>query len=398
MRFRLILTRKASDLKIGSIPLIKGTETQHILVTGGTGSGKTNCFHHVLPQIRQKRQKAVIIDTTGAYINRYYTPSRDVLLNPMDPKGSPWHPWIECENRFDYDGLAESIIPQTYNDHENYWRTAARSLLSAVLQKLHNSQRTSELAHWLLFEPLDKLAEFVQDTKAAAHIDVNSEKTAASIRSVAAAFLGCLEYLPDTSTPFSIKKWVQNSPQESWLFLYANPSQRAAFNPLLSCWFSIAIRSLIQMTPDLHRRLWFVVDELPTLQKLKDLDSLVTESRKYGGCGLLALQSPAQLEEIYGRASAQTIMGNCATRLIFAEHDPEIAERISRSLGETEIKEYQEGISYGAHQVRDGVSLSLQSKKIPTVSPTEIQSLENNYAYIRLPGNVPISKIYLKLK
>ena len=398
LRLQLLLSNKASDLKIGPIPLVKGTETQHLLVTGGTGSGKTNCFHHILPQVRHKGQKAIIIDTTGAFVKKYYDPTKDVLLNPFDERGVAWHPWAECENAFDYDNFAESIIPPTHHDQENYWRTAARALLSAVMQKLRNTQKTSELAHWLHFVPLDQLAEFVQDTKAAAHLDINSEKTAASIRSVAASFLGSLEYLQDTNTPFSIKNWVQNSSQEGWLFLYSNPSQRSALNSLLSCWFSTGIRSLLQMTPDQNRRVWFVVDELPTLQKLKELDSLVTESRKYGGCGLLAMQSPSQLEEIYGRASAHTLMGNCATRIIFAEHDPEIAERISKSLGEREIKEYQEGISYGAHEVRDGVSLSLQTKKTPVVSTTDIQSLENNRAYIKLPGNLPVSKIYLKLQ
>ena len=31
----------ASDLKVGPVPLIKGKETQHILVMGTVGSGKT---------------------------------------------------------------------------------------------------------------------------------------------------------------------------------------------------------------------------------------------------------------------------------------------------------------------------------------------------------------------
>ena len=149
------------------------------------------------------------------------------------------------------------------------------------------------------------------------------------------------------------------------------------------------------MNLDLARRLWFVIDELPTLSKLKELETLITESRKYGGCGLLALQSPAQLEEIYGKSFAQTVMGNCGTKVIFAEHDPEIAARISKALGESEVKEYQEGISYGAHEVRDGVNLSLQSKKQPIVSATDIQFLEKNHAYIKLPGNLPVSKVKL---
>ena len=398
LKLLLLIRRKASDLHIGSLPLVKNSETQHILVTGGTGSGKTNCFHHLLPQVRFRGQKGVVIDTSGVFVEKYYDPAKDVILNPFDPRGSPWNPWIECEDCFDYDNLAESMIPHTHNDHENYWRTAARTVFSTLMLKLSNTKNTTELIHWLLFKSLSDLSEFVQDTKAAAHIDINSEKTAASIRSVAASFLNCLEYLPDTQHPFSIKKWVQNENPDSWLFLCAKPSQRTTLNPLISCWFSTAVRSLIQMDSDLNRRIWFIIDELPSIQKLKELEMLITESRKYGGCGLLALQSISQLEEIYGRSGTHTIVGNCATRIIFADHDPKIADLISKSLGENEIKEYQEGISYGAHEVRDGVSLSLQTKKVPVVSVTDIQSLENNQAFIKLPGNIPITKIYLKFK
>ncbi|NGX62554.1 MAG: hypothetical protein K940chlam9_02053 [Chlamydiae bacterium] len=61
-------------------------------------------------------------------------------------------------------------------------------------------------------------------------------------------------------------------------------------------------------------------------------------------------------------------------RHIFAEHDLETAQKISRSLGETEIKES------------------------PLISPTQIQSLENNHAYLKLPGNTPITKLSLTPK
>ena len=61
-------------------------------------------------------------------------------------------------------------------------------------------------------------------------------------------------------------------------------------------------------------------------------------------CCAIALQTPAQLEEIYGRASSQAIIGNCATRVIFAEHDPEISEKISKSLGgRTKLKNTKKG-------------------------------------------------------
>ncbi|MGK3808192.1 type IV secretion system DNA-binding domain-containing protein, partial [Enterococcus faecium] len=47
-----ILTRANvdSDLCLDKLPLIRDKETSHILITGTTSSGKTNCFHTLLPQ------------------------------------------------------------------------------------------------------------------------------------------------------------------------------------------------------------------------------------------------------------------------------------------------------------------------------------------------------------
>ena len=74
-----------------------------------------------------------------------------------------------------------------------------------------------------------------------------------------------------------------------------------------------------------------------------------------------------------------------------------MAAHISKAFGEGEIIEVQEGISYGAHEMRDGVNLSHVKRYRPTVSPNDIQSLASNSAYIRLPGNLPITKVRLPI-
>ncbi len=259
-------------------------------------------------------------------------------------------------------------------------------------------KKSSDITRWVLYEPLPKLCQFMQGTKAAAHIDMSSEKTAGSIRSVASSHLGCFEYLKDTENPFSIREWSKKEDDESWLFLFCKPSQRSSLNPLISSWLSLSMRSLMHLNMSLERRLWFVMDELPSLNKVKDLEPFLAESRKFGGCDILSIQSPAQLESIYGRKTTQTIIGNCSTKIVFSEQDPEIAEAISRSFGKREVKEYQEEISYGAHEVRDGVSLTMQTKSLPLVSASDIQSLEKNEAYTKLPGNVPATKIRLYIR
>lgn len=397
LRLKLYLFINASNIKIGKLPYVKDTETMHTLITGGTGSGKSNCLHHILKSVREARSKTIVIDTTGAFVSRYYREGKDVILNPFDARGAHWSPWADCENKFDYEEMAESFIPISNNDNERYWRTSAKSLFSSLLQKLDGEKKVSDLVRWALYSSLRDLCGFVEGTKAASHLDINSEKTAGSVRSVASSYLECLEYIEDIENPFSIKKWVSEE-DDSWLFICCKPTQRASIAPLISSWISIAVRGVLSLEPSRTRRIWFVLDELPTLNKVKGLETLLTEGRKYGACALLALQSPSQLESIYGRDVSHIIAGNCSTKIVFSEYDPEIAERISKIFGVSEIGEYQEGISYGAHEMRDGVNLSYQKKKQSTVSATDIQSLKPNQAYIRLSGKQPITKIKLKIK
>lgn len=396
MALRLKLTRKASPFQLGPMPLLKNSETRHILISGGTGSGKTNCFHSLLPQIRKQHQRAIIVDTTGEFVKKYFREGKDFLFNPFDKRGVQWHPWCECQDEYDYKTMAQSFIPSSHHEEDNFWRKAAQEVFCSILQIKAVEQRSTEVVKLLLYDSLQTLSKALQDTKAASFLDPNSEKTSGSIRAVAATYLECLELLKDTETPFSIRDWVQKTNDDSWLFLSSTTAQRASLIPLISAWFSTAMRNLLQLEPDAKRRLWFIADELPSLNKLKDLEVCLAESRKFGGCAMLALQSPAQLEMIYGRELAKIIMGNCATRIAFSEQDPEIATKISKIFGEKEMKELQESISYGAHEMRDGVNLSSQAKISPVVSSTDIQSLRINEAFIKLPGNLPITKIKLK--
>ena len=99
---------------------------------------------------------------------------------------------------------------------------------------------------------------------------------------------------------------------------------------------------------------------------------------------------------IYGHHNTRVIIGNCATKVSFFEQDPTIAKQISQIFGEREVEEHQEGISYGAHQMCDGVNVSSIKRVRPVVSASDIQSLNKNVAYIKLPGKTPVTKLKLR--
>ncbi|XAF71735.1 ATPase, T2SS/T4P/T4SS family [Orientia tsutsugamushi] len=54
------------------MPLVKNSERLHILITGTTGTGKTNMLNELLPQIRLHKDRAIIVDTTGAFTDRFF--------------------------------------------------------------------------------------------------------------------------------------------------------------------------------------------------------------------------------------------------------------------------------------------------------------------------------------
>ncbi len=379
---------------LGKASLSKGSETRHILVSGGTGSGKTNAFNHIIPQIRTKRQKAVIIDTNGTFVNKYYDQSKDFILNPFDERGEAWHPWIECIADFDYEAMAKSFIPSLKSEHDSYWKEAAASVFCALLEKQKNEQDIEELIKVMLRGSLEDLADNLSETEGTAHIDPNSEKTASSIRSVISTQVKCLKYLKKSETSFSIRKWIQDGKEDSFLFLSCASEQREALKPLLSAWYSISIRSLMQLSLDPKRRVWLINDELPSLDKVTGIETCLTEGRKYGACSLIAIQSPSQLEEIYGRCTAKTIIANCNTKIVFKESEPSNAKQLSNLFGEHEVQEVQEGVSYGSHQMRDGVNQSKIIRNRPVISSTDIQNLKANHCFLKSDDRV--QKVKLK--
>lgn len=62
---------------------------------------------------------------------------------------------------------------------------------------------------------------------------------------------------------------------------------------------------------------------------------------------VLELQSPHQLEELYGPNGAKTISTNCATNIVLHGMDVDNAEYFSRMLGETTIVTTQQSKSSG---------------------------------------------------
>ena len=177
----------------------------------------------------------------------------------------------------------------------------------AALKKLASRQDLQKLIRVLIKDDLKAFSAFFKGTEAAPYTHGDGEKMTLSIRATLASNLQSLRYLKSTQTGFSIRDWVSQD-HTSWLFLKAKPDQRETLRPLITGWLDTALNALMTLPPDHDRRLWFVMDELPSLQRLPSLETMLSEGRKYGGCALSEIQNCPQIARLYGPASSNPFL------------------------------------------------------------------------------------------
>lgn len=398
----------AGDISFGGMPLVKDSETKHIMITGSTGSGKTNCLHTILPQVRAKGQRAIIVDTEGDMVARYYRPGIDIIINPFDERTANWNIWDEIDSPRSVKRLATSFFPDSPPDAHDYdakWTSWGKMLFTGIIEWLSRFSNPSiELLYFMIHrEPMDSLKEKLMTTSSSTILDSSSDSNAAphNIRINTVLPTEWLEFISDsTENSFSFRKWFggfDNSKSDAWVFIACEGADAKILLPFFSVLVDVAINTLIGLGIERDRRMWFVMDELAKLKYLPALQENITLLRKYGGCVIAATQSFNQILATYGRTTGSVMLAQFNTNIIFRSKLDE-AKLIAKQIGETEYLNYQKNISFGANDFRDGVSYTEQEKKKELVTATDIESLKDHEAYVLLPeAEVAVAKVQLDI-
>lgn len=394
---------KASDIKIGDLPILINSEIQNFCLHGTVSTGKSEVIRRLMNYVRARGDMAIIYDRSCEFVKSYYDPAQDKILNPLDSRCAAWDLWKECLTVPDFDNVSNTLIPMGTKE-DPFWQGSGRTIFSegAYLMREDKDRSYEKLVDTMLSIKIDKLRAYLKDTPAANLVEEKIEKTAISIRAVLTNYVKAIRYLQGiekNGEPFTIRDWmrgVREDQPNGWLFISSNADTHASLKPVISMWLSIAIRGLLAMGENRNRRVWIFADELPTLHKLPDLVEILPEARKFGGCYVFGIQSYAQLEDIYGPKSAATLFDVMNTRAFFRSPSKQIAEFAAGEIGEREYLKPSEQYSYGADPVRDGVSTGKEKQRETLVSYSDIQALPDLSCYVTLPGPYPAVRLDLK--
>lgn len=385
-----------------NVPYPFGTETEHTLLAAAPGSGKTVALHDLLTSIRARGDRAVVYDPDLAFIAHHYDPDTDVILNCFDDRSVAWTPFADAKESHEWAKLAESL----YKDPKSgdaYWTSVTRQVFTwtgTVLSRRDTGCTLAELLE-VMFGPLERLRRILAETPVAEHLADGSPGRVSSLRSVMIEGVIPLLYLIGREGDFSIRKWVNHPEQRpGFLFLSAPETHMATLRPMLGFWADIVVSAILNRraegVPSIPT--WVILEEFVSLGRLDSLADAPQRIRQYGGAIVICIQQVSQLEDIYGREKARTIIGQCATRLILRANDYGTAQFLSEMLGRRVMHRVVENTSYGAHSIRDGVGIAPREEMEAIWLPEDIMNWPALQGAIAVPnarasGAFPVAPI-----
>ena len=283
------------EYRLAGVRYPPGAPMVHTMMVGTTGSGKTVAINELIKQIREKGDKAVIFDRMGNFAANWYDGERDFILNPFDDRDAGWSPFADPTSGAAFANMAAALIPKAKGNADPFWNDSAQSVFANVAEKLakEGDRRLSSLRKILIEEDLATMSAFVEGTPAASLINETNEKTALSIRSALIPQVEFLKHMRDEDDEegFSIRDWVASEPKKgSFMFLSGHVDHLNATRNLISVAIETAANATMTLDPTDRPRIWFIIDELPSLNYLPFLGSSLAEIRQFGGCFVVGYQ------------------------------------------------------------------------------------------------------------
>ena len=356
-------------------------EAQHLQIIGDTGAGKSSLMFQALRQVRSRDDSAIIYDPSREFVKRFYDPQRgDVILNPLDKRCPYWGPAEELRSRSEAKALAVSFFQPPQDKKGEFFIESPQKIFAFLMAY---GPTPDELVQWM--STPEEIDRRLKGTEHAHLIDSRAHQQRAGVLASLGLVADSLRLLPkrnEGNGSWTATEWAEK--RQGWIFLTSLPAEREALRPLQSLWIDWLVLRLLNEPTEGQKRVWFVIDELASLQKLPQLHTAITENRKSRNPVVLGFQGKAQLEYLYGHL-AEVMLSQPATSIWLTTKEPNAGEWVSKFIGKVEIERLRETHFDGT---RSGRNFALERQLEPLVLESEVSGLADLHAYMKYQNYV----------
>lgn len=391
--------------------VLRSNDPGHILVVGPTRSGKGISFvipngyawagsmvvldikmenHDAFAKARKAAGNAIFVFAPGSLKTHRYNPLDFVRPGPEMA--------TDCQN---IAGFLTAV------QNENEWSLAARKLVAALLgyvltSPLHEQSRTirtavtvistgndiADVLKVLIATERQHLPQWVID-------DFNQfiaipERTRGSVLfNVANAFAPWSSELIAEATSGSDFDIRELRRSRMTIFIGTPLADLESYRPLIRVLFQqihdVLMRDL-PGTAEPHQVL-LMLDEFFALGRMTSLASKIAVSAGYGFRMAIILQNLSQLDELYGKATRETLIAGCAAKLFVAINDNATAQYASEALGNYTADNRTKIVGTGITQ---SARISVTKIGIPLRRPEALMKMARDKSLLLISGTRPM--------
>ena len=351
--------------------------SKHILISGGTGSGKSNAFYHIVQQLKSRLTAddlMIVFDTKGDFYNRFYNDNDYVIGNSKEyrEKSEKWNLFREILsdgwNKQDVENnvyeLSWSVFQEAIEkSKEPFFPNAARDLFAGIILCLLETGESREdfkkknFYNFMLRKSFDSSNILQIKSMIEAHprySSINSYigdgKNGQSL-GVYAELLGTVRKIltgvfADKGS-FSIRNFVRNRGGKT-LFIEYDLSMGDTLKPLYSLLIDLALKEVLGRSEHETEELgnvYMIFDEFRLLPYLQHIDDAVNFGRSLGLKVLAGIQSVNQITELYGENRGKSILAGFSSNIAFKANDSDTRRYISDLFGRNYIVEQKKNLS-----------------------------------------------------
>ena len=416
----VILTQTESLMMSNRPKEPKNARNKNVLIVGGSGSGKTRFW--IKPNLMQCHSSYVVTDPKGTVAiecgkmleKEGY---KIKIFNTINFKKSfHYNPFSYIRSEKDILKLVTTLIANTKGEGkagDDFWVKAETLLYCALIGYMWYEGIEEENNFAMLISminamevreddesfknPIDYLFEELE-AEEPDHFAVRqykkyklaAGKTAKSILISCAARLAPFDIAEVREiTMYDELELDKTGDRKTALFLIMSDTD-ATFNFLISMIYTQLFNLLCEKADDVYGgrlpiHVRCLIDEAANIGQIPNLEKLMAtiRSREISAC--LVLQAQSQLKALY-KDNADTIIGNCDSRIFLGGSEPTTLKELSTALGKETIDTFNTGESRGRETSH---SLNYQKLGKELASVDELAVLDGSKCILQLRGVRP---------
>ena len=354
-------------LLFGGIRIPHKHATDHFLVAGTTGSGKTITFRLLLQGIDSYMRQAtgthvVIYDSKGTYVPYLANFAKSALpivdLNPFRKGAVAWNISLCAQDSVEILDLVTILIPERREASDTkFFTDAPRNLMQGIIRafqsRVGNDWTFRDLILAMNSEAASRilLSDTVQNRQLlASYIDCD-ERTSSNIRSTIQSLM--MRYEPVAAAWYEASQAGRTIDLQEWsrsgtgyLVLGSQKTEDSPMESINRVLLNLLRREWLETPGRLSMPKHFLVmDELPSAGRQKAIPDLMNEGREKGVSVMLGFQDISNLYDIYKKDVAEAMTAQASHKALLRMEGDVTPQWASRIIGEAEQFEYTYGSS-----------------------------------------------------